>query len=452
MRKRETLEVLRDEIVIPEIVQERAAQAFARIRAEAAKGGAPEYEPERGAVRIEILKNSGADCEPERGNGMERGAVRTEIRKNSGADCEWERGEGMEFGERRAERRIRGMRRRRMWPMAAAAVLSVGILGAGAAAAYMQWSKGLEEGLRTTVEQREALEESSMAAFVGQSVTQNGVTVTAQQSVVDQHFAYLSFKVEGYTVEDGVQPDFSVIDISMEDEAGYTGGICSSFYDGLVMGEDGRAVHADGTPLSEGEPVSYMLEDGTMEYQITMYCGKAGYFIGQPIKVALKDLGTYTGKAEDVVVDVEGDWTFEWTMEGSDDVRNLELNAALGESGATAVKAELSPISIVITYDFPRQEETELAVDADGNEYNRTTYANPPYFTGVRLKDGTMYTRLSGMGSAGYNEDGSDTYTYTTALGRVIDAEQVESLLFIKSHPGGESPLTEENLYIVPVK
>lgn len=337
--------------------------------------------------------------------------------------------------------------------MAAAAVLSVGILGAGAAAAYMQWGKSLEEGLRTTAQQRQLMEENQMVTFVGQSVTQGDVTVTAQQSIVDQNFAYLSFRVEGYQVEDGVQPGFSSVGISVGDGEEYFGGYCHGFYDGLVMGEDGGAAFADGTPLTEDSLVSYTLEDGSLEYQVTMYSVEAGFFIGKPIQVTLEDLGTYTGKAEDVVVDVQGVWNFEWTMEGSQDIRTLRMDAPLGESGARVVQAELSPISIKVTYDFLRQEETELAIDADGNEREVTVYAEPPYFTGVRLKDGTMYTRMTGMGGSGYSDEEDDnTWERVTELGRVIDVDQVESLLFIKNYPEDKGILTEENLYIVPVE
>ena len=340
--------------------------------------------------------------------------------------------------------------KKRMWPAAAAAVLAVGTLGVSAAA-YLQWSKGLEEGLQTTAEQRQMMEDSQMASFVGQSVTQGDVTVTAQQSIVDNYFAHLSFKVEGYQVEDGVQPGFSGMSIVVGNDEDYTGGWSASFYNGLISGSDGRALHADGTPLANGEKISYTMEDGSMEFQVEMMSEEKGYFINQPIHVELTGLGYYGGKAEDVVVEAEGDWTFDWTLTGSDAVKKYELNMVLEDSGAVVLQAELSPISASITYEFPRQEETELAMDENGREFTHIMYAEPPYFTGVRMKDGTIYTGLSGGGVGDYMSEESDIYECTTALNRVIDVEQVESLLFVKSYPDGEQALTEKNLYFVPV-
>ena len=93
----------------------------------------------------------------------------------------------------------------------------------------------------------------------------------------------------------------------------------------------------------------------------------------------------------------------------------------------------------------------ETGIDENGQEIICTTYQEPPAFTGVQMKDGTIYTGISNGVMAGYVDNDSDTYECKIALSQVIDVDQVESLLFIKSYPEGEQPLTEENLYFVPV-
>ena len=66
-------------------------------------------------------------------------------------------------------------------------------------AAYINWSQGLKEELQITQEQQESLQENGMAAFADASVTDAGITVSAQQqSITDNYYTYLSFKVEGY--------------------------------------------------------------------------------------------------------------------------------------------------------------------------------------------------------------------------------------------------------------
>lgn len=345
-----------------------------------------------------------------------------------------------------------GRSRRWMLPVAAAAALTVGVVSVSASA-YLHWSRSLEEKLQITTEQEQVLEEQKLAAPIGQSVTQGDVTVTAQQSIVDNYVAYLSFKVEGYEVEEGVQPDFASVDIQIEGEGDYTLGRSYGFYNGMVVGSDGGPVHAsDGTPWGEDEAVNYMMEDGSLEYLIRMVSAREGAFLDKQVHVELKDLGIYKQKAGDITTEAEGTWSFDWTLTGSDEMKEYELNAPLGDSGATLVQAELSPVSISLQYDLPRREETEQAVDQDGNAFIHTTYAEPPYFYGVQLKDGTILGHLSNGGAEGYEDDQSDLYHVRTSFTRVITVDEVESLLFVKSSPAGEQPLTEENLYVVPLE
>jgi hypothetical protein len=329
---------------------------------------------------------------------------------------------------------VKNRTRRRYWPVAAAAMLAVGAVSASAA--YQQWSRSLSDGLQATYAQKQLLEENQMTAFLDQSVTQNGVTVTAQQSIVDNQYAYLSFKVEGYTPAADLQPGFADVEVTVGDEdndsaSGYSG-YTSSFYDGLVAGADGIAVHTDGTPVSEDDFYRYIQEDGSLEYEILLMNDQKGYFLNQPVHVEFRDLGTYPGKAEEVTAEVEGTWSFDWMLQGSDEMTTYQLNAPLEDHQTTVLEAEISPISFHITY-------------------NVSTFEEPPYFTGVQLKDGTIYTGINGAGYEGYSEENPDIYESTGAFTRIIDVDQIESLLFIRSYPEGTQALTEENLYFVPV-
>jgi hypothetical protein len=342
---------------------------------------------------------------------------------------------------------------RKIWPVALAATLTVGVISTSAA--YLKWSQSLSEGLQATDEQRQLLEENQMASFLGQSVTQNGVTVTAQQSIVDNQYAYLSFRVEGYTLEADQQPGFADTEVVIGDgnDTSFCGS-SSGFYDGLITGNDGMAIHTDGTAVSKEDFYRYVQEDGSLEYRILLMNDQKGYFIDQPIHVELKDLGTYPGKAEAVVTDVTGTWSFDWILQGSDEMTTYEMDAPLDDHDATVLEAEISPISFRITYQFTKQEQSESALDENGDEIDITTFAEPPYFTGVQLKDGTIYTGINGGGYEGYSDEDSDTYISSGVFTRIIDVDQIENLLFIRSYPeeDGEATLTEENLYYVPVQ
>ena len=74
----------------------------------------------------------------------------------------------------------------------------------------------MAEGMQATETQQKQLEDNGMAAFTSQSCTDAGVTVTAEQSITDNYNSHISFKVEGFQVEDGQQPDFGSISVLVD--------------------------------------------------------------------------------------------------------------------------------------------------------------------------------------------------------------------------------------------
>lgn len=346
------------------------------------------------------------------------------------------------------------MPRKKVYFLAAAAVLAFGTISVGAAA-YMQWSKGLSEGLKAEESQMRTLEDENMATPVSQSVTDQGITVTAQQTIVDNYFVHLSFKVEGYELPEGAEPAFEFSEALIDGEEGNYSALNASFYDGTIRGEDGKAVYADNTPLpADGNIEKYVIEDGSMEYDITLANPREkGYFIGKPIHVELANLGT-ASKAE-FIPDIEGTWAFDWVLGGSDESKTVSLDYTLGDTGAVVKEAEISPISLRATLDFSYKEEELDGFNENGEEITSTTFAEPPSLVGVKMKDGTLYPYLyRGPGSYGYmSDEDKENGIYTTVFGidRILEPDQVESLLFIKSTPEGDTPLTEDDLYIVPI-
>lgn len=344
--------------------------------------------------------------------------------------------------------------RKKLYFLAAAAVLVFGTVSVGAAA-YMQWSKGLSEGLKAEESQMHRLEEDNMASPVSQTAVCEGITVTAEQTIVDNYFVHLSFKVEGYEIPEGAEPAFEFGEVLIDGSAEGYSGYSASFYDGLVAGEDGRAVYADNTSVpEEGNIGRYVMEDGSMEYVITLSnTEEKGSFMGKPIHVELKNLGT-VAKAE-YFPDIEGTWAFDWTLGGSDDSKTISLDYALGDTGAVVKEVDISPISLRAVYEFSYQEEMIEGEDEFGAEITSTTFTEAPALMGVKMKDGTLHPYLYlGPGSEGYmSEEDREKGIYTTvfAIDRILDVDQVDSLLFLKTAPEGDAPLTEDNLYIVPV-
>lgn len=372
-------EILNQEIQIPEVVQNKANEAFARIQCE--------------ALQSKMEGNK---------------------RVNTGA-------------------LFRKGKRRKLTMAILVTVLILGTITVGAAA-YMKWSQGIEEEFYVSEEKKQFVEDSGVVDFPGVSVNDGGVTVTVKQSMVDDYFAFVAFKVEGFEIQEGMEPGFVETKVDVEGETINSFG---DFYDGIISDGDGRAILADGSeiPWKDGQLVlDYRLDDGSLEYRIAMcsYNGKKGAFIDKTIHVELKDLGIYTQKAAPPEVCVEGQWDFEWQLGGSDASCVFDVNAELEGSGVIVKQIEISPISMKASFEFSR-----IGV-------------NPPSLTGVKLTDGTVIPNIyMGPGLRGYKEG---TYIDTFLVDRILDVDEIEAVLFRKDKPYDREAPIEDMYYIVNIR
>lgn len=388
------LEQLNEDVVIPQKVREKADMAFEMIRkdAEQAKNLQMQY---------------GAQPESEKRN-------RTGTKKLS---------------------------KKRIFLLAAAAVLSVGCVSA-AASAYMKWSKSLSEGLHATEEQKTMLEDTGMVNMIGQTVTDNDISVTLEQTMADNYFAYLAFRVEGYSVAAKTQPAFEHFNVLVDGEDGDFGET-GLFYSGVVPGPDLMPQKADGSPLDTDEDGNliyeyYTQEDGSMEYWMILDGhGNRGGFLGKTVHVELENLGT-VDKAEYKPV-LEGKWTFDCTLGGSEEMRIVDLEEPVGDVGMTVTHVELSPISAYIEYKVSNQQATEKVNTS---------------FPGIKMKDGTLYPYIwYEPGITGKSSSDSEAYVINFSFDRIIDVDQVEGLIFLKKNMDGPiENMTEERYYLASLE
>ena len=333
--------------------------------------------------------------------------------------------------------------------VAAALIATMTVGAVSAYAAYTNWSHGMKEELRISEEQQKNLEANGMAAFSDASVTDAGVTVTAQQSITDNYYTYLSFKVEGYSVEKGVQPDFETISVTADGQDVSWGG---RFYDGMISGDDGMVVNADGSaPETEADGSmieNYVMDDGSLEYHMILKSHEKGFFTGKQLHVELENLGT-VAKAQ-YFPDIEGNWILDMSLGGADTAKYIETNEKLGDTETIVTGVELSPVSMRVTYDFPKTEpRMEEFEDENGEIQTIALPAQPPFAFGIRLKDGTVMKYISAGGeSTGYTSEEGQEYVVSFPLDRVIDPDQVEAVLFREYNEESNEHLT----YEVPLK
>lgn len=414
MDRTDIIKTLKEDVEIPEVVQDKAMAAFDIIR----------------------IAGGGESCGKE--GQRKKESMEKEDRVN---------GKGKYREHRGRRKKGKGFSAGKAAVLFLAAALACGSITT--VAAYLRWSRSLEEGMQVTEEQKVQLEEEQAVAFAMQECTKQGVKITAEQSITDNYFSYIVFRVEGYGLAEGAEPAFERMDVSVDGKDDFD--YMASFYGGLVIGPDGKAANADGSPLVEdkyGNIGHMVMEDGSMEYMVMLHSDVRGYFVGKNIHVELHNLGT-VAKAEYLGTEIEDTWTFDWNLKGKDSMKEYRMQEMLGDSGAMVKKVELSPVSIHVEYDFPRQTVTEEGVNENGESISAEFFAEPPMFMGMKMKDGTLYPWLANGGSMGYGDGNTDIYSVTFALDRVIDLDQVESLLFRKDDVRGIP--TEENFYVVPL-
>ena len=318
----------------------------------------------------------------------------------------------------------------------AAAIACAVLVGAGgitvtAAVVHHLWSRGMQGNIQATEEQQKDLAEQGMVTEGSDlsimEVTSEGITVKPTELIADGHFVHVAFQIAGYDLADGEEPCFEEVRVyTGEDENAEDGRVnmSGSFYNGIIANNNGEPVYEDGTPLESGDFAEhYKAGDGTLEYVMTLYkTDPEEILLGQTIHVLLKNLGTV--KKAEFMNGMGGTWKFDIPVNGKDTAKSFELNTVLENANITVLSAAISPISIRVDYEVTG----ELQTQEDDNGL--------PEVNGVVLKDGSLLY-LGNGGQSGYQE-GSDTHAYLmTAFDRVIDVDQVQSLLF-QLHAGDQ--------------
>lgn len=310
----------------------------------------------------------------------------------------------------------------------AAAAACVAVLAAtgitAVAAGYHLWSRGIEHSLQATDSQKAEAESTGLAdnpeASDGStiSVVHDGIMVSVEQTVVDNYRAVIALKIHGLEIGD-------------EDPAVGT-----------------VACDIDGTDSNWAGG----FEDGTDEngdYEFDIYFdndGGAGALIGKTIQVTFGDLGSGSESSENYKAAYPGEWNLSWTLQGSSEIRKIDLDQKIGNTEATVKSVEISPISARITMDWPYQEITESGIDEDGNTIESKTIKEAPTVSALLMKDGTVNMKaIEGTTVAGYTDDNHKTYVAQVNFQSIIDPDEVSELLFATDELGEKAAKAEED-------
>lgn len=305
-------------------------------------------------------------------------------------------------------------------------IIVAGSVTAGAAVHHV-WSRGLQGAVQATDTQQKELTDKGAAVVLKEqkdysklAVTDNGITITPETIIVDENFAHIAFSVKGYDLAEGDEPGFDDWDIGVKDgKEGSSVQVYGGFYDGIVSDENGNPVYEDGSSLKEdeqGQIIShYVDEDGNLEYVASIGVADwKGSLLGKTIVCKLKDLGTLYKTR--FTLAKEGNWDFEIKLPDVSTASNIKVAKGIENTPFTVDDVELSPISIKINYSV----NGEVTFKEDTNQV--------PQFFGVILKDGKKISFLGDAGGTGYNEAMTEAYTLSSFV-QVIEPDQVQAII-----------------------
>lgn len=305
-------------------------------------------------------------------------------------------------------------------------IIVAGSVTAGAAVHHV-WSRGMQGAVQATDTQQKELTDKGAAVVLKEqkdysklAVTDNGITITPETIIVDENFAHIAFSVKGYDLAEGDEPGFDDWNIGVKDgKEGSSVQAYGGFYDGIVSDENGNPVYEDGSSLKEdeqGQIIShYVDEDGNLEYVASI--GVADWkdsLLGKTIVCKLKDLGTLYKTR--FTLAQEGNWDFEIKLPDVSTASNIKVAKGIENTPFTVDDVELSPISIKINYSV----NGEVTFKEDTNQV--------PQFLGVILKDGKKISFLGDAGGTGYNEAMTEAYTLSSFV-QVIEPDQVQAII-----------------------
>ena len=377
----------------------------------------------------------------------------------------------------RKEQSMHQSTKRKLVMIALAAALA--LITLTGAAVFTRWSKSAQNQYRPSQEIREQAEKSGLSVMLEEtkslenpteelSVTDQGITVTAVQSIVDKYSTMVVLRIDGFDLPDGEKPSLSISSAEITDV--HTIIPPGRFYDGITTDETGRPVYADGSRViydADGTAVPrYAAQDGSLEYYTIFSFSNGENPVGKDISVHITEIGTETNPSL-----VRGDWELSWTLSGTPDVRHCPLDTVIGNTDVTLLETEISPISIFAAYKMDNADGHIHHNDPSSDAGRRDAHKTIEFLmTGIRMKDGTTHhfgpaTGVNSMYSdAGVKMDFPEyadeiigekavLITKSRLIGTIIDPSEVDALIFQKSLPVRKdtSEMVEEDFFILPL-
>lgn len=289
---------------------------------------------------------------------------------------------------------------KKRFPIALAAVITALGVTTAAAAYVIQWNSKIAERFGANEQKQSELVSAGALAPVDQTVTVNGLTVTALQTLGDKNGIYMLFDVKA--------PKGIILssDISFGPKVNVEGAknhisTCSGFMD------------QTGTSSTSGAT-------NERYYELWLSNGKQEDLNGKTITVEFAELLADNGTIKPDVV-LSGPWKLSWKLSYLDNTQTFSINKTYDINGHNVVvnSVELSPLSMKINLsgDGLKQLIDHSDLDTAGSLLTPT----------LTLRDGKAFDSYGSYGP-GSEKHTDSTYTLTQNFGKILDVDQVASL------------------------
>ena len=336
-----------------------------------------------------------------------------------------------------------------------AATLIMGTMTA--AAVYTRWSTTAQARYNPSQDVKEQAEKSGLSVMLEEtkgkeksdevlSVTDQGITVTAVQTIVDNYHAEIIFRIDGFDLpEDKLPATWPTVTIDADEHFG--GSQSGWFFEGTTRNQDGKLVYAsNGQPVQSDEDgnliLDYVADDGSLEYIYSISFEKTdGRYLGREIAFSFHSFDFQSDKPAGMPEpQVKGNWELKWTLTGTSDSISITPNVKIGDSEVILLDAEIGQKTIRARYQ----------VDDYWEGWDELVEL-PQAVCGVRMKDGSEH--MCGGGTSGFEDEENMIYfTEWDIFDAILDTSQVESLMFRKGlelDANGEP--TIQTFYYIPI-
>lgn len=339
-----------------------------------------------------------------------------------------------------------------------AATLIMGTMTA--AAVYTRWSTTVQTRYNPSQDVKEQAEKSGLSVMLEEtkgaanpnevlSVTDQGVTITAVQTIVDNYRAEITFRIEGFELPEDKEP-FAWPMVTVDGNLDFYGSQTGGFYDGTTRNDKGEWVYAsDGSPVKydDTKPFSpaildYVADDGSLEYTHYISFNETnGRYFGKEIVFSFHSIDLQSDqKAGMPEPQVEGNWELRWTLTGTSDSISITPNVKIGDSDVVLLDAQIGQLSL----------RTRYQVDEYWEGWDELVTL-PQAVCGVRMKDGSEHRCVAS--TYGFEDQEKMVYFMESQMfDAILDVSQVESLMF---HKGWELDAngkpTIQTFYYIPV-